>query len=614
MLKKSSKQSIGLLVAAFSTILLLVTSIQAAPASLETILLSDTAQTNGSAVDPNVLPGSDSVHVFWKEHTGTSEGYDLFYRELPFGNTKNLSDHSLTEGDSGVWDAQLSNDGSVAVIWTENTAAGNSDLFFWRNSSQQPLNLSSTASTTGNASTYLYQLLLDSSGKAHVIWAEEPTIAPFVQDLFYWNENSGVTQLLSPGGTTAGVGGAIVAEMVAILVNDVLHVSWSEYVGPDETFKPFYWNSSSQTRENLSISTDMFSSPTDLQMAVTSTNEVHIFWLENVSSNRCPFHWYSSTQVTESLITNTSDCQTHFIEAKQDHDQIYVVWDDELSIFPNNGLYYWQVGSPSKITVSETIQESDFGFNTSSFLDPTNGKVHLTWITDTFIEGHDVFYWNSVDQTVQNISDHGLTTDNRAEDIIKLVDSTGTLHIFWLETADNTTEFEDLFYWNSSEQNTVRLSDPTLVTSDARRPVAVMDDNNEVYVIWRELKAGSNDLGLFYWDSISAETKALPIAPNGAFDLNYDIEVDATNTIHVAWSLASGVTGEGADVYYWDGANGSTHISDNVKTQGDSGVPIVSVTGMNKLFITWLESDDLFSAFEPVTLPYKTYLPVVLNE
>lgn len=63
-----------------------------------------------------------------------------------------------------------------------------------------------------------------------------------------------------------------------------------------------------------------------------------------------------------------------------------------------------------------------------------------------------------------------------------------------------------------------------------------------------------------------------------------------------------------------DGANGSTHISDNVKTQGDSGVPIVSVTGMNKLFITWLESDDLFSAFEPVTLPYKTYLPVVLNE
>lgn len=80
------------------------------------------------------------------------------------------------------------------------------------------------------------------------------------------------------------------------------------------------------------------------------------------------------TQVTESLITNTSDCQTHFIEAKQDHDQIYVVWDDELSIFPNNGLYYWQVGSPSKITVSETIQESDFGFKTSKFSIPPMGK------------------------------------------------------------------------------------------------------------------------------------------------------------------------------------------------------------------------------------------------
>ncbi|MBK8902705.1 MAG: hypothetical protein IPM53_16065 [Anaerolineaceae bacterium] len=613
MLKISSKQSIGLLVAAFSTILLLVTSIQAAPASLDTILLSDTAQTNGSAVDPNVLPDSESIHVFWKEHTGTNEGYDLFYRKLPFGNTKNLSDHSLTEGDSGVWDAQLSSDGNVAVIWAENTPSGNSDLFFWRNSSQQPLNLSSTASTTGNTSTYLYQLLLDSNGKAHVLWAEEPTMTPFDQDLLYWSEVTGLTQNLSP----VGVGGGIVSELTAKIVNNIVYVSWSEYVGPAQTFNPFYWNSSAQTRVNLSNLTDSFSVPTQIQMAVTTTNEAHVFWLENVSAsapNICPFYWNSTTGVTESLIENANDCQTRFIEVKQHQDQIYAVWDDELAIIPNNGVYYWQVGSPSKITVSETIQESDFGFNTPSFLDPTTGKVHLTWITQTFIEGHDVFYWNSVDQTVQNISDHGLTSDNRAEEMIKLVDSTGILHIFWLETADNTTEFEDLFYWNSSDQNTIQLSDPTLVTSDARHPVAVMDSNNEVYVIWRELKAGSNDLGLFYWDSISAETKALPITPNAAFDLNYDIEVGATNTVHVAWSLASGVTGEGADVYYWDGANGSTHLSDSVKTQGDSGVPIVSVTGMNKLFITWPESDDLFSAFEPVILPYKTYLPLVLNE
>jgi hypothetical protein len=612
MSKTSSKQFVGLLFAAFTMVLLLVISTKAAPLSLETILLSDTTQTNGSAIDSTVLTGSNTVHIFWKEQTGSSEGYDLFYRALPFGNTQNLSIHSLTEGDSGVWNAQLSNSGNAAVIWTENTPSGNSDLFFWRDNSQQPLNLSSTASTTGNTSTYLYQLLLDSNGKAHVLWAEEPTVAPFNQDLFYWSEVTGLTQNLSP----VGVGGGIVSELTAKIVNNIVYVSWSEYVGSAQTFNPFYWNSSTQTRVNLSNLTDSFSVPTQIQMAVTTTHEAHVFWLENVSasgSNICPFYWNSTTAVTESLIENADNCQTHFIEVKQHNDQIYTVWDDELAIIPNSGLYYWQVGSPSKITVSETIQDSDFGFNTPNFLDPTSGKVHLTWIVDTFSEGNDVFYWNSVDQTVQNISDHGVTTESRAEEMIKFVDSTGKLHIFWLET-DNSEEHEDLFYWNSSDQNTIQLSDPTLVTNDARHPVAVMDSNNEVHVIWRELKAGSNDLGLFYWDSISAETKALPITPNGAFDLSYGIEVDATNTVHVAWSLASGVTGEGADVYYWDGANSSTHLSDNVKTQGDSGVPIVSVTGMNKLFITWPESDDLFSAFEPVTLPYKTYLPVVLNE
>lgn len=613
MLKKSLKQSIGLLLAAFSTILLLVISAKAAPTALETILLSDTVQTNGSALDPAVLVGPDTVHIFWKEQTGSSEGYDLFYRALPLGNTQNLSNHSLTEGDSGVWDAQLSNTGNAAVIWPENTPSGNSDLFFWRDNAQQLLNLSSTASTAGNTSTYVYQLLLDSNGKAHVLWAEEPTIAPFDQDLFYWSEVTGLTQNLSP----VGVGGGIISELTAKIVNNIVYVSWAEYVGPDQSFNPYYWNSSSQTRVNLSNLTDAFNVPTALQMAVTSTNEVHVFWLENVSAvstNSCPFHWSSSTQTSESLIANTSDCQTHFIEAKQYNDQISVVWDDELPIFPNNGLYYWKVGSPSKITVSETIQESDFGSNTPNFLDPSSGKVHLTWITNVPSEGNDVFYWNSVDQTVQNISDHGVTTSNQAEEMIKLVDSTGILHIFWLETADNTTEFEDLFYWNSSDQNTMRLSAPTLVTNDARHPVAVMDSNNEVYVIWRELEAGSNDLGLFYWDSISAATKALPITPNGAFDLNYAVEVDANDTVHVTWSLASGVAGEGTDVYYWDGSNSSTNLSDVVKTQGDSGVPIISVSGMNQLFITWLEDDDLFSAFEPITLPYKTYLPLVVNE
>lgn len=194
-----------------------------------------------------------------------------------------------------------------------------------------------------------------------------------------------------------------------------------------------------------------------------------------------------------------------------------------------------------------------------------------------------------------------------------LIDSMDILHLYWLETVDDTTEYNDLFYWNSDEQLTRLVSDPAIVTGDARSPVAKLDSNNIPHVIWRENGAGMDELSLNYWNNSFSIPQALPIGNNSPSFIGYDLAIDPTNTVQIAWSVESGIIGEGANLYLWNGFNGSTDLSDIEKTEGHSGAPTIIYNDSNQMFIIWEEDEDLFAAFEPTELPYTIFLPITLK-
>lgn len=606
-----------LLTCLFSLLLTLVRQAETAQPQLETVRLTDVTQTNGFVLGPKIAEDTDRIHVSWSEDTNTNEGFDLFYRQLPFGETINLSDHAQSEGLNTIssWSVLPSPDKNTAVIWSEYTPNMNSDLFIWRESYTTPLNLSVPDLTLGNVATS--QLFIDSNSNAYVLWAENTMNGSSSEELYLWNEATGTRQALSQDAF-----GGTISNLQAVLENDALFAIWSEYAGSVEPGGPFFWNSISNLRQNLSSLTNPVSFPSALKLNVTPGNIAHVIWLEAVDSfeNVCPYHWDSTSDVTESLIPDTNDCLARSVTSAQDaNGHIHIIWANEISL-DTIGLYYWDVNSSTKITVTETIQDSDISFQQySNFLALTPGQANVLWIADSMVanEGKDLYYWNSTNQTVQNLSDHALTYEGSGVDLameFTFTDTAGTLHVLWSEqNANISNSGKDLFYWNSADQVTIHLSDPTVVAENSYGAIAALDSNNIAHVIWEGQVAGSTDNGLFYWNSDTAQTQALPTTSPEGTNINHALAADNSGNIHIAWSGESGISGEDKNVYYWNGSENPIDLSDTTLTEGSSGTPFVTVSSDDKLFVTWVESFDLFSAFEAQQLSNKIYLPILVK-
>lgn len=609
-----------LLISVFSLLFALVQAAKTAQPQLETVRLTDVTQTDGFAIGPKIVADTDRIHVSWSEDTNTNEGFDLFYRQLPSGETLNLSDHAQTEG-FGIssWQAVPSPDKNTAIIWAEYTPGVNSDLFIWRDTYSAPLNLSALAMTMGNVASS--QLLIDSNSNAYVLWAENTINGSSSEELYLWNESTGVRQTLSPQDMFGGG----ISNLQAVLENDALYAIWSEYVGAVEPGGPFIWDSISNQRQNLSELMNPVSLPSSLQLAVTPLNTAHVFWAEaaNNFENICPYHWDSLTDTTESLVPDINDCLFASLLSAQDaNGQPHVIWTNEIQT-NTSGLYYWDISNSIPITVTEIIQDSDGTFrqnpNKFRLLISPSGQANIVWIADSTDanEGKDLYYWNNIDQNIQNLSDHAISYGNTGIDLYledAFLDSAGNLHIVWSEQNADTANYGlDLFYWNATAQVTTHLSDPAVVTKRSSGAISALDSNNVVHVIWEGQVVGNTDNGLFYWNSASPQTIALPTASPEGTNINHALAADSSGNIYIAWSGESGIPGEDKNLYYWNGSGEPTDLSDMALTEGDAGTPYVTISGDDKLFVTWVESFDLFSAFEAIQLANKTYLPIVVK-
>lgn len=74
-----------LLIGLYSLLVSFVRPAETAQPQLQTVRLTDVTQTEGMAFGPKIVADSDRIHVSWSEDTNSNEGFDLFYRQLPFG-------------------------------------------------------------------------------------------------------------------------------------------------------------------------------------------------------------------------------------------------------------------------------------------------------------------------------------------------------------------------------------------------------------------------------------------------------------------------------------------------------------------------------------------------
>jgi hypothetical protein len=601
--------------ALFLTVALLgvtvLTSMATPAAGTTTTLLSDHDATEGGMqLLPNlaVTAGGRAAHALWTENSGTSDGYKLFSRRMPLGDTVEISGHLFEIYHPTSLQGRSDADGRACFVWAEQTATSEgSTLFFWDSAGQTSQQLSPDDLTEGDVAYARTQVLISSDDSAYVLWDE--STGSFTE-LFLWSEGDGGTVQLSDSGLPAGsIEGNTMVEG-----GGAIHVAWSEWTGPTSYHDAFYWDSISESVRNLSPANDT-GIPGSMEVIVDTTGVAHLLWGEAVTppESTCPLHWDAATDNVQNLAGEQGGCAAAGLAyAGDDIGGVHASWIGDPDGLGQDTIYYWSTAIPTTTVVVTDVA------NAPQLVATPGGTAHLAWIHEEDIhERTDLYHWDSVSGEVSNISDNGLTTGYVSDPRLASA-SSGQVFIVWSEEVDDNDELTDLFLWDSTGVTTTRLSEPATVSGSALYAQLQVGGDGVAHVLWEETSESSGGRALYYWNS--SDATLIELGPTTNQDLQSSNLLDPDDHVHVVWVSESG-TGEGEDVGYWNAAEGAVVLSDLEVTEGDVSSESLHLVqdGQGHVYVVWSEQSgtsegyDLFGAWVPVELGTKVYLPLVVR-
>ena len=551
--------------------------------------LSNHALSEGELkhVVTNSIVVGNTVHTVWMETTeivGDQQTHELFYRSVPFGNTRKVGFSSTSSKDwpNSIYefDLQAAENGRVC------TTFGNK---IWCNDYDEPL-------TFTDRSVVETKLILETNGNIHLVWVENG-LSINQREIMYWQEATDTTKLISNYDTNS-----YILSLETLLDNDTLHIAWAEY---DENgiFTPYYWNSLDETAQDVSVPNEEYA--TNFKLFKVNNDAIHLFWeAEFESEDRCPAHWTAGT--SELLFDNQAICGYNFI-FQESNGKFFVTW---LSRDTNNG-YHWN----SDLT--DPIQMFDSGVDASyiqALIGPDN-TFHFLWLNSS---ESTLSYWNNVDQEILELS-AGLSGNIQiyiSRFVKTIFSSDGTLHVVWQSGTNNEN---DLYYWNSADETRSALSAPEFSDGSVSHEQITNPSTNNVQISWYE------ENRVHSWNNTSLTTTQL--ATLSEDDKLYELWFAADGSVKAVWSKPEAPASEDDDLFVWEENGAETNLSALAGTNGDiNSVSYeddqkvqVYMNDANEEFIFWAEDtgttedEDRFVAHPRVNLPEKVYLPVILR-
>lgn len=593
-------------------------------------LLSDHTLTSASATFPYIgfgIETSDDVaHVYWQENGDGAEGSDLFYRQIPGGSTIRLSDLSQTEGDVYTFTedsrgSAIAPDGTVHIIWLEETnTSEKDDLFYW-SAATGTLLLSDRTETEGFVYIPNVLLELDKDGNPHVLWYEE-TATGEGRDIFYWNRTTG-THLLTDRNQTEG--GFVNFSYVKILLSDngTPHISWSEF-GNDGTTPLYfywnpsfttpaifpdlrsfatitvvedtahtawqsgfldgpivYWNSSTKTEQIIPSSDD---NPTGLALEVDSANNIHILWSE-AQTNNCLSHWDSVSQLTEVIVTG-ENCRSSYGTYIDDSDVIHTIYTDDPTGNDDYYLHYWN----STLANPNLLKANTYYTSVDNLLGTGNGVVHVTWRELPNSSDDNLYHWDNVSQTVTNLSQLAGSNSRLGPRATPALNNAEELHLLWPEQVNGSSDYE-YFYWNSEDKTIQNLFTKfgisSLPSSSLDELTMAYTENGAPYLIWYGLPDNGPE-GFYFWNSAKDEIHLLGESlPCNGGSYSFSNDSNLLGNIYFAWLDGSTFTN-----YFWSETSGQVDISSTVVSEIYCDPPFVKVSDNGRIFVVWIEESD----------------------
>ncbi|HIE53882.1 MAG TPA: hypothetical protein EYP90_01660 [Chromatiaceae bacterium] len=515
-----------------------------------------------------------SGHVAWAETVSTTPNdSDVFYRKLPSGTTKNLSDSLVSEGLAGPTFVQPGTGDNVCILWRERLASGEFHLFLWH--SETDTVVTSPLAVSGDYSPTFYQFNCDQTNNLKIVWKERTGI--MAEELYLWDTANNTQTKISSDNQSE------IRDVYQATTNTGMSFTWNE----DGSI--FLWSTGSlATQEVVSngYMTSMFSDKNDL---------IHIFWSYSPEMGpTCRYHWDSNSQ-TSSLIMPCDD--DHDLATEKDYqDNVHAVWNRHLG----NVLNYWNVTE----NITETITlPNNHSVDKLTLTGGTGGIAHMIWEESN---SDDIYYWNSRDKNVVLIQD-GAFNSYITNSLTWDFDSTGDMHLIW---GENDTG--NVYYWNSAS-----LTKQLLASSGGALRILV-DNEGTAHVVYVETTNSTRTIN--YWSNQSNESQVVSsqIWTNGPFQLLTNANNDpfvfylalipsSSAGMYYYWSLTDGEVPLGKETF------GASYFTGNMM-RDDSG----------RIYIYWRDpfmpgdentayDEDMFAAWE-TQHQNSVYLPVIVSQ
>lgn len=376
-------------------------------------------------IQGSVIAG-DVAHIIWGSQ---SEGPLFLWNSA----TKSSQEIPSSSDPGGFVVARIvaDSENKVHILWSE----GNSNvcLSHWDSISQTTDNL-----VTGETCYPTWSIFVDNNSNLHTIVVDQP-MGTFRYR--YWNSTL-TTPVSIPIGS--GIGNS---KLTGLEGTNQVHVTWIETVGVEDNY--YHWDNIGQTISNLSqlAGTDTRISSMGRQIQ-QSNNELYMLWSEQISGTSTyeNFYWNSVTNTTQNLFTElgissinpvnsgTEDMRMDFLASGTP----YFMWHGVPTSGPE-GLYFWDSAQDSMHLAGESYPCSEIGRTYKNGSD-IFGNIYLAWQDDTTWNYH---FWS------QDTGEVALSLTTSAETLchppVLAVANNGSVFVLWVEESDVAGEGLDMF-------------------------------------------------------------------------------------------------------------------------------------------------------------------------
>ena len=282
-------------------------------------------------------------------------------------------------------------------------------------------------------------------------------------------------------------------------------------------------------------------------------------------------------------------------QVKCDGNNVYVVWEDETTIFANNDIFF-SFSHDGGQTFSEPFNISNnTGDSQHAQISLKGNNVYVVW-DDGTRDVYDIFFAMSTDggltfttKIISNNPEGGYGSENP-----QISSQGNNVYVVWQQDGRDDN-FPDIFITRSTDGGQT-FSEPdniSNITGGSRFP-QISSEGDNVYVVWQDFGALNVADTFFSFSHDSGQTFSEPFNISNSTSRSFDPQISSQgNNVYVVWEEFN----DDDDIFFAGSTDGGqTFSTKNISntTEGSQDAQISSIG--NNVYVVWQDDRDIFFA------------------